>query len=91
MRTSALTEKEKKIWEAVMSTEMMSSENECSSALCKRPLPWRYEKVSLFFKSLDHKVTKGQSKLSQQMTQNCTAGIVSQRPKPAVFSDWVFK
>ena len=48
MRTSALTEKEKKIWEAVMSTEMMSSEesdagsnsdNESSSTLCKRPLP----------------------------------------------------
>ena len=100
MRTSALTEKEKKIWEAVMSTEMMSSEesdagsnsdNESSSALCKRPLPWRNEKVSSFFKSLDHKVTKGQSKRSQQITQNRTAVVVSQRPKPAGFPDWVFK
>ena len=95
----ALTEKEKKIWEAVMSTEMMSSEesdagsnsdNESSSTLCKCPLPYRNEKVS-FFKSLDHKVTKGQSKRSQQMTQNRTAGVVSQRPKPAGFPDCVFK
>ena len=99
MRTSALTEKEKKIWKAVMSTEMMSSEvsdvgsnsdNESSSTLCKRPLPYRNEKV-YFFKSLDHKVTKCQSKRSQQMTQNRTAGVVSQRPKPAGFPDCVFK
>ena len=60
MRTSALTEKEKKIWEAVMSTEMMSSEesdagsdsdNESSSTLCKCPLPYRNEKVYFFQKS----------------------------------------
>ena len=58
MRTSALTEKEK-IWETVMSTEMMSSEesdavsnsdNESSSTLCKCPLPYRNEKVYFFSK-----------------------------------------
>ena len=101
MKTTALTGEEKKKWDVVMTVEMMSSEesdagsesedNGASSGFITHPLPWRSDKVSSFFKSLDHKAHKGQTRRSKQMTQARVTGFSSQRPKPAGLPDWVFK
>ena len=101
LKTSALTEEEKK-WDAVMTVEMMSSEESdagsgsddddgVTSMFIKHPLLWRSDKVSSLFKSLDHKVCKGQSKRSQEMTQERVVGLSSQRLRPTGVPDWAFK
>ena len=101
LKTSALTEEEKKKWDAVMTVEMMSSEESdagsgsdddgVTSMFIKHPLLWRNDKVSSLFKSLGHKVRKGQSKRSQQMTQERVVGLPSQRLRPTGVPNWAFK
>lgn len=100
LKTSALTEEEKKKWAAVFTVEMMSSEESAAgsdsdddsvSTFIKHPLPWRCEKVSSLFKSLDHKAQKGQSKRSKQMTQDRSIGLPSKRAKPTNVPDWALK
>ena len=90
-KTSAITEEEKKRWAAVMKLEMMSSEeSDCdthsgsdnedgvTSMFIKHPLPWRNDKVTAPFKSLDGKTRKNQSRRSQQMMQqHCWLAITA--------------
>ena len=70
-KTTALTEEEKQKWAAVMTLEMMSSEEsdagsdddgESKSTFIKHILlPWRSDKVTSLFRSLDRKACKGHS------------------------------
>ena len=99
MKTNALTEDEKRKWTAVMNMAMMSSEESDAASgddenICifiKHPLPWRNDKVSSLFKSLDRKASKGQSKRSTQMTQQRILGSQSQCPRPSTVPDWALK
>jgi len=98
LKTSALTGEEKKKWEVVMRLDVMSSEESDSGSdsdgqnmFIKHPLPWRSDKVNSLFKSLDHKVLKGQSKRSQKMTQSRITGFSSERPQPVGLPDWAIK
>ena len=100
LKTSALTEEEKTKWASVITVEMMSSEESAGSGseddgvtnmFIKHPLPWRSDKVSSLFKSLDHKAQKGLSKRSKQMTQDRVVGLASQRVKPVDIPEWAFK
>ena len=99
-KTTALTEEEKQKWAAVMTVEMMSSEEsdagsdddgESMSTFIKHPLPWCSDKVTSLFKSLDRKACKGQSQRSHRMTQQRTVGFQSERPKQSSVPDWALK
>ena len=55
-----------------------------------RPLPWRADKVSSFFRSLDKKQDKRRSKKSKVMTYERKTGLPSDRLKPVRGSEPVW-
>ncbi len=62
-----------------------------SAKFVVRPLPWRSEKVELFFTALDRKSAKTQTNKSSQMTLQRTKGLPSDRPRPDGFPTWAVK
>ena len=100
-KTTAITEEEKKNWAAIMKLEMMSSEESgcdsgsdhedgVTSMFIKHPLPWRSNKITALFKSLDGKARKRQSRRGQQMMQQRTVGSPSARTRPTGVPEWAF-
>ena len=89
-KTNALSDEEKNKWAVCLKMELMSSkesdgsdeEDEEKASFTKRPIPWRSEKVTSLFLSLDRKFNKTLTKRSIQMTQSRKTGLPSDRPKP---------
>ena len=99
-KTKAISEDKKKKVEDAFVTEMMSSEESeedeeedgsKSVLFIIRPLPWRSDKVTELFLSLDQKYTKKQSKKSTQMTLKRYQGDDSTRSVPTNVPAWCIK
>ena len=94
-KTKALSDDKKKV-EGAFVTEMMSSEgseedDSKSVSFTVRPLPWRNDKMTELFLSLDQKHTKKQSKKITQMTLKHYMGEESTRPVPTGVPTWCIK
>ena len=73
-----------------MSSEESDSDAEVGKFITK-PLPWRSDKVSKLFVSLDRKSQRYRSKRSRLMDFNREIGVVSDRPQPSFLEDWICK
>ena len=96
-KTKALSDDKKKKVEDAFVTKLMSSEeseeeeeedgSKCVSFTIHL-LPWRSDKLTDLFLSLDQKHTKKQSKKSTQMTLKRYQGVESIRPVPTGVPTW---
>ena len=98
-KTTAIGNSIKERWKPALHIDMMSSEdseweedNEGNSykTFMTRPIPWRSEKVSSFFHTLDHKAKKSSSEKSVMMSFGRRKGVPTDRQKPEDLPDWLF-
>ena len=99
-KTKVLSDDKKKKVEDAFIIEMMSSEESeeeeeedgsTSISFTVRPLPWRHDRVTELFLSLDHKHSKKQLKKSTQMTLKHFQGDNSTRPVSTDVPAWCIK
>ena len=94
LNKSSQSEKNKKKWMTVITSEFMSSEESDSDGggcLFKKELPWRSRKVSNFFAELDAFVDESKSKVAKRQTrQRVLNGEPSSRSIPSgkQFPSW---
>ena len=75
--------KDKERWRECLTEDLISSEDsKDDGSFLVRPLPWRSEKVTSFFSSLDRKQSKRKSRKSKMMMMARKEGQMSERPKP---------
>ena len=96
-KTSSMTTVQKEKWAFSLTAEFMSSEESASESeenegkFIIRPIPWRSEKISSFFASLDKKAAKNQSRRSVRMTMGRKPGLPSHRAMPTGLPQWAIK
>ena len=75
----------------IMSSEESEQENE--EVITVKPLPWRADKVSSFFRRLDSKVEKSKSTQAKQRRKQRVEGSeysLRSRPVGSSIPDWAF-
>ena len=82
-KSTSTSENDKEKWKECLIEELISSEDsDEDGSFLVRPLPWRAEKVTNLFCSLDKKQDKKRSKKSKIMTFERKTGLPSYRTKP---------
>ena len=93
-KSSAISEKDKTPWRECLVEELVSSEeSDEDGAFVIHPLPWRSEKVTTFFTSLNRKGDRRKSRKSKMMTFERKTGFMSDRARPCPGSvpDWALR
>lgn len=93
-KSKAVTEQEKARWKEALLPSLVSSEDsDEEGSFTVRPLPWRSEKASEFFFTLDEKHERKRSIRSKMMTFQRNYGLPSDRQKPPVGTvpEWCLK
>lgn len=94
VKTKTISERQKPPFRASLLPCLMSSEDsEDDGTFSIRPLPWRSDKASVVYHTLDEKHDRRRSTKSKMMTFERKIGMPSDRKKPHAKSvpDWCLK
>lgn len=83
VKTKSIAEDEKPKWKESLTLSLMSSEDsDDEGSFSVRPLPWRSQRATNFFHTLDGKYERKLSVKSKRMKYIRKEGLVSDRERP---------